>query len=71
MGRCHSLILIDGCVYSCGMGRDGRLGHDSQADSLKPKKVFLGDRYCVDVSAGSNHSVVCTKREVRVCIASH
>ncbi|VDM25544.1 unnamed protein product [Toxocara canis] len=66
LGRYHTLFLIDGIVYSCGLGRDGKLGHGNESDVLVPQEVFLGNRRVVAISAGPNHSVICTKKEVIV-----
>uniref|UniRef100_A0A9J2PW25 BTB domain-containing protein n=1 Tax=Ascaris lumbricoides TaxID=6252 RepID=A0A9J2PW25_ASCLU len=66
LGRYHTLMLIDSRVYSCGLGRDWKLGHGNEADVVIPREVFLDDRKIVAVSAGLSHSVVCTEKEVIV-----
>uniref|UniRef100_A0A915C554 BTB domain-containing protein n=2 Tax=Parascaris univalens TaxID=6257 RepID=A0A915C554_PARUN len=66
LGRYHTLMLIDGKVYSCGLGRDWKLGHGDEADVVIPREVFLGNRKIVAISAGLSHSVVCTENEVIV-----
>ena len=58
----HSLMLVDGKVYSFGCGLDGQLGHGDDVDMLVPKpieSVLLGKRV-VGVSAGTRHTVVWT-----------
>uniref|UniRef100_A0A158R617 BTB domain-containing protein n=1 Tax=Syphacia muris TaxID=451379 RepID=A0A158R617_9BILA len=63
LGRFHSLFLIDGKVFACGFGREGRLGLGSEADVVLPQPVFVSERV-ISVAAGLSHSVVCTTKKV-------
>jgi len=60
-GGMHTIVLTDvGCVWSCGLGDDGRLGHGNQADQLMLALVasdqFRG-AHIVMVAAGRDHSM--------------
>lgn len=63
-GRSHTLILLDnGDIYGVGSGNFGQLGRgdnkSSKEDSLVLVKVPLED--VVDIAAGPDHSLACTK----------
>jgi len=58
-GFLHTLLLTaGGCVWSCGLGRFGPLGHNAEANELRLRLVdhFKGDQI-VMVAAGGHHSV--------------
>ena len=61
-GRRHSFALAaDGCVWSWGCGRYGRLGHGDQQSQWQPKLVeALAGLRVVAVSAGAFHSLALT-----------
>eukprot|EP00947_MAST-08B_sp_MAST-8B-sp1_P004750 g4750.t1 len=62
-GSVHSLFLTeDGKVYSCGIGRDGRLGHGNAEHQHVPKLIeaLSGVRVCA-VSAGGGYSLFLTE----------
>lgn len=56
----HSVFLTDsGCIYTCGHGLAGRLGHDSEETVLYPKQVqALSFHHCVAIAAANHHSIV-------------
>jgi len=61
-GGMHTVVLTAvGCVWSCGLGDDGRLGHVNQTDQLMLALV-AGDQFrethIVMVAAGRDHSMV-------------
>nr|CRZ23964.1 Bm9608 [Brugia malayi] len=64
-GKYHTIYLIDGRAYSCGLGRYGKLGHGDEKDQLEIRGIkFLETIVCV--CAGPTHSVVCTRKKIIV-----
>ncbi|EFO23354.2 hypothetical protein LOAG_05130 [Loa loa] len=64
-GKYHTIYLIDGQAYSCGLGRYGKLGHGDEKDQLKIRRIkFLEPVVCV--CAGLTHSIICTHEKVVV-----
>lgn len=65
----HSLFLSDaGSLYVCGHGIGGRLGTGNEATLVEPKSVpikFVNkNERIVSISAGRNHSLIATNRDV-------
>lgn len=65
-GARHSIACCeDGDVFSWGFGLNGRLGHGSEENELKPRRIeaFLlsEEQKVVDVAAGDSHSMALTK----------
>jgi len=60
-GKAHTLVLTaEGCVWSCGWGYYGQIGHGDKADKLLLTLVAeqqFGGAKIVMVAAGGNHSV--------------
>lgn len=66
-GKYHTIYLIDGQAYSCGLGRYGKLGHGDEKDQLEIRGIkFLEPIVCV--SAGLTHSIICTRKKVILVI---
>ncbi|MCP9265987.1 hypothetical protein DINM_021430 [Dirofilaria immitis] len=64
-GKYHTIYLIDGRVFSCGLGRYGKLGHGDEKDQLKIREIkFLESVVCV--CAGLTHSIICTRKKIIV-----
>uniref|UniRef100_A0AAF5PH55 ANK_REP_REGION domain-containing protein n=2 Tax=Wuchereria bancrofti TaxID=6293 RepID=A0AAF5PH55_WUCBA len=64
-GKYHTIYLIDGRAYSCGLGRYGKLGHGDEKDQLEIRGIkFLETIVCV--CAGPTHSVICTRKKIVV-----
>jgi len=62
-GDSHTALCTeDGELYTFGCGEDGRLGHGVGEDEWLPRKVqAMVGKHVVSVSAGNNHTLVCTK----------
>ena len=60
-GESHTATVTeDGGVYTCGLGKDGRLGHGNEEDQLVPRRVpaaRFNDEQVVMLAAGGAHSV--------------
>ena len=70
ISKFHSAFLTDeGCVYTCGHGRGGRLGHGHSESLLSPKMIkTLSEHVITDVSLGIDHSIFLSKNgQVFVC----
>ncbi|CAG9535536.1 unnamed protein product [Cercopithifilaria johnstoni] len=64
-GKYHTIYLIDGQAYSCGLGRYGKLGHGDEKDQLKLRGIkFFEPIVCV--CAGLTHSIICTRKKIIV-----
>jgi alpha-tubulin suppressor-like RCC1 family protein len=69
-GDNHTVAIADnGSVYSFGSGEHGQLGHDTQADQLRPRRIeALADVKIVSADCGSTHSAfVSAAGDVYVC----
>lgn len=62
-GRYHSLFLLNGKVYSCGFGLDGKLGHNDEKDRSVPQQIQLNYEI-VCIATGNAHSVICSYNSV-------
>jgi hypothetical protein len=62
-GAAHTLFLTPGGkLFSCGKGKDGRLGHDEELTRVRPRPVIaLQLLHCTKVAAGGAHSLVVTE----------
>jgi len=62
-GVSHTAALTDaGVLYTCGYGLDGQLGHGDDDNKWAPQLVkALVDTKVVGVSAGTDHTAVCTE----------
>jgi len=58
----HTMVLTVGGLWTCGEGKDGKLGHGDEANRLALTQVatehFDGNAQIVMVAAGALHSVV-------------
>lgn len=54
---------MDGKVFTCGSGRDARLGLGVEHDVALPQLVTFPERI-ICVAAGLSHSVACSARKV-------
>ncbi|XP_020224034.1 ultraviolet-B receptor UVR8 isoform X1 [Cajanus cajan] len=68
-GWSHSAFVSDpGCVFTCGDGSFGQLGHGDQASHYSPVKVScFVDQHVAQVACGMRHSLVLLKG--RCCYA--
>uniref|UniRef100_A0A915PVP0 BTB domain-containing protein n=1 Tax=Setaria digitata TaxID=48799 RepID=A0A915PVP0_9BILA len=64
-GKYHTIYLIDGRAFSCGLGRYGKLGHGDEQDQLKAREIKFPDSV-VCASAGPTHSIICTRKKIIV-----
>ncbi|XP_020224035.1 ultraviolet-B receptor UVR8 isoform X2 [Cajanus cajan] len=62
-GWSHSAFVSDpGCVFTCGDGSFGQLGHGDQASHYSPVKVScFVDQHVAQVACGMRHSLVLLK----------
>eukprot|EP00743_Colponemidia_sp_Colp-15_P007507 GILK01008114.1.p1 GENE.GILK01008114.1~~GILK01008114.1.p1 ORF type:complete len:750 (-),score=75.21 GILK01008114.1:177-2426(-) len=62
VGDSHTILCDDeGFVYTCGSGKNGRLGHGTDANELTPKKIqWLEDQdiFVMRVAAGAKHNLI-------------
>lgn len=65
LGRFHSLFLVNGKVFVCGLGRDSRLGLGDESDFALPHLIDIPEK-AVCVAAGLSHSVVCSAKKIFV-----
>lgn len=58
-GNCHALLLaIDGSIFSCGNGKNGRLGHGNEHSQHVPLMLSaMSTAKIVKVAAGGSHSL--------------
>ena len=60
-GESHTATVTeDGGVYTCGLGKDGRLGHGNEEDQFVPRRVpaaRFNDEQVVMLAAGGAHTV--------------
>ncbi|XP_038648920.1 probable E3 ubiquitin-protein ligase HERC4 [Scyliorhinus canicula] len=59
-GAQHTALLTkDGRVFTCGAGRYGQLGHNTNCDEIKPRIIagLLGSKVC-QIACGSYHTLV-------------
>ena len=64
-GMSHSaFVTAGGVVYTCGDGREGRLGHHDNAPQLKPHPVaaLMDSVHAVAVQAGGGHTLVLSQQ---------
>ncbi|VDO34089.1 unnamed protein product, partial [Onchocerca flexuosa] len=62
-GKYHTIYLIDGQAFSCGLGRYGKLGHGDEKDQFKIRRIKFSEPI-VCVCAGLTHSIICTRKKV-------
>jgi alpha-tubulin suppressor-like RCC1 family protein len=60
MCKYHSVFLSNaGHVYTCGHGRNGRLGHGNEQTLLVPKMIeAVKQEECIQLSASTDHTVM-------------
>ena len=60
-GSCHSMVLKNGEVFTCGKGKYGVLGHENYHTRPMLERVdALAGKFVTDIEAGSSHSVCLT-----------
>ncbi|VDK62327.1 unnamed protein product [Onchocerca ochengi] len=64
-GKYHTIYLIDGQAFSCGLGRYGKLGHGDEKDQFKIRGIKFWEPI-VCVCAGLTHSIICTRKKIVV-----
>jgi len=62
-GGLHTAALSEGGeIFTWGLGKDGRLGHNSEADQLTPKKVEqLSGVQIIQILCGGHHTAALAK----------